>query len=197
MPQSPPLIPASNSPAKVDDAVLLRKIADGDAAALGSLFDQMARPVYSLVMQLVRSHDEAEDVVESTFWQAWQEAAQLLETPDLRSWLLVAGRRRALEHLRARRRQREELMLDKRQFEDLVSVSGGDSPEDEERRAFVQILRNLEPEERKVLELGYFRGLSQVDIADLTGDPPATVRMRMRAALTRLRRDETAEAPPE
>lgn len=197
MPQLPPQLPASNSPGKVDDAVLLRKIADGDVAALGTLFDHMARPVYSLVMQLLQSHDQAEDVVESTFWQVWQEAAELSENPDPRSWLLATGRRRALELLRSRRRQREELLLDKRQFGDLVSISRGESGADETREDLVRIIRNLEAEEREVLEMGYFRGLSQADIADLIGESTATVKARMRTTLTRLRRAEVEEAAAE
>ncbi len=171
-------------------------MADGDVSALGSLFDHLARPVYSLVMQLLQSHDLAEDVVESTFWQAWQQAADLAENPDPRSWLLATGRRRALDHLRSRRRQREELLLDKRQLGDLVSISAGE-PASETRTDFVRRLRDLEPEEREVLELGYFRGLSQGDIADLTGEAAPTVKARMRTALTKLRRADEEEPAAE
>ncbi len=193
MQQSPPQSPAAHPTEKVDDAVLLRRIADGDVAALGSLFDQMARQVYSLVMQLLRNHDEAEDIVESTFWQAWQESAQLAENPDPRSWLLATGRRRTLEQMRSRRRQREELLLDKRQFGDLATASTGESTADESSHRFLRALRDLAAEERQVLELGYFRGLSQADIADLIGDTAATVKARMRSALEKLR-DTSAAA---
>lgn len=172
-----------------DDAVVLRRIADGDVAALGDLFDKMARPVYSLVMQLLRSHDAAEDIVESTFWQAWQEAGVLADTPDPREWLLATGRRRALEQLRSRRHQREELLMDKRQFADLVSAGA-----DASRMDFVQRLRNMDPEDRLGIELGYFRGLSQGDIADITGEPPQTIKTRMRSALETLRRPDAAQA---
>lgn len=197
MPQPSQQSPVSSSPPKVDDAVLLRKIADGDVAALGTLFDHMARPVYSLAMQLLRNHDAAEDIVESTYWLAWQEAAQLSENPDPRSWLLETARRRALEHLRSRRRQREELLLDKRQFGDLVSVSAGNVGSDDSGDDFMHMLSNLEHPELQVIELAYFRGLSQQDIADLIGEAAPTIKNQMRAALTKLRPANVEESVPE
>lgn len=162
-------------------------IGDGDVAALGVLFDQSARQVYSLVMQLVRNHDIAEDIVESTFWQAWQEAGLLAEHPEPRAWLLSTGRRRALDHLRGRRRQRDELLNDKRQFEDLVTNSASESASDESQQLFQRALRNLAPDERQVLEFGYFRGLSQVEMCDLIGESAPVIRARLRSALSELR----------
>ncbi len=173
------------------------RIAEGDVAALGTLFDQMARPVYSLVMQLLRNHDEAEDIVEATFWQAWQESAHLADGVDVRDWLLATGRRRALDHLRSRRRQREELLLDKRQFGDLVTASAEGPSSDESRQTFVRTLRDLAPDERQILELGYFRGLSQADISDITGDSGKAVNTRMRSALKQLRTSSAREDPTE
>lgn len=186
MPQpSQPAVLTSPTP-KGDDGLVLRRIAEGDVAALGTLFDQAAKPVYSLVMQLLRNHDEAEDIVELTFWQAWQESGQLLEESDPRGWLLSTGRQRALDRLRSRRRQREELLLDKRQFADLVASSGGEPDTNEVRQNFLQSLRDLAADERQILELGYFRGLSQADIADLTGDPDHAIKSRMTSALEKL-----------
>ncbi len=193
MPQPPQQVTPGLSPAKVDDAALLQKIAEGDVAALGILFDRMSRPVYSLVMQLLRSHDQAEDVVESTFWQVWQEAGQLGEFSDPRNWLLSTGRRRALDHLRSRRRKREELLQDKRGFGELVSAGNDEHAESKRRQELVQDLGGLELEERQVLELAYFRGLSQTDIVDLIGEPTAIVKARMRSSLERLRRPQFEE----
>lgn len=175
---------------------MLHRIAEGDVAALGLLFDQMARPVYSLVMQLLRNHDAAEDIVESTFWQAWQESGHLLES-DAQAWLLDTGRRRALDHLRSRRRQREELLQDKRQFSDLVTASVEEAGGPESGQTFIHRVCDLPPEERQVLELGYFRGLSQSDIAELIGEPANTIRERMRSALEKLREENREQVQPE
>lgn len=82
---------------------MLQRVVEGDVNALGTLFDQMARPVYSLVMDILQSHDQAEDIVEATFWQAWLDSGKLLES-DHREWLLTTGRTLALEHPRSRAR---------------------------------------------------------------------------------------------
>jgi hypothetical protein len=88
---------AAPQPPKFDETTLLRRIAEGDAAALGGLFDQMARPVYSLAAQVLRNHDRAEDVVESTFWRAWEESAHLGNEADVQLWLLSTAKSRLLE----------------------------------------------------------------------------------------------------
>jgi DNA-directed RNA polymerase specialized sigma24 family protein len=90
-------IPGSQAAPKTDETAVLQRIAEGDVAALGTLFDQMARPVYSLAMHLVRNHDNAEDVVERTFWHAWENATRLVDEPDVQVWLLSTAKRRLLE----------------------------------------------------------------------------------------------------
>lgn len=73
---------------------MLQRIAEGDVAALGTLFDENARAVYSLAMHLVRNHDKAEDVVEETLWQAWNQSAQLVDEPDMQAWLISTAKQR-------------------------------------------------------------------------------------------------------
>jgi DNA-directed RNA polymerase specialized sigma24 family protein len=93
-----PSQPIPGSPTlETDEKAVLSRIAEGDVAALGILFDQNARSVYSLAMHLLRNHDKAEDVVEETLWQAWQKSVQLVDEADMQSWLLSAGKRRLLE----------------------------------------------------------------------------------------------------
>lgn len=197
MPQAFQQTPGTPATPKIDDGgVVLRQIAEGDVAALGQLFDQMARPVYSLAMQLLRNHDDAEDVVESTFWQAWQDSAQLVGT-DAQEWLLATGRRRALDQLRLRRRLREELLQDKRQFGALVTTSTQEPGSNETHQTFLRRLQDLAPDERQILELAYFRGLSQSEIADLTGESSKTIKERMRSALQTLREESNEEVQAE
>jgi hypothetical protein len=79
---------------KTDEKAVLLRIAEGDVAALGTLFDQNARAIYSLAMSVLGSHDKAEDVVEETLWQAWEKSAQIVGEPDIPSWLVsTAGQR--------------------------------------------------------------------------------------------------------
>lgn len=173
-----------------DDVALVRRMVDSDETALGALYDQWSRALYSLVLHLLQDPDEAEDVVEETFWQAWRKASSYEPSRGaVSTWLLTIGRRRALDRLRARKRSRED--LDARNvFADLPS-SDPDPYQDAEnanlRESVRSALRGLPEEQRQPLELGYFNGLSQSEIAEVTGEPLGTVKTRMRLAMQKLR----------
>lgn len=173
-----------------DDVALVRRMVDSDETALGALYDQWSRALYSLVLHLLQDPDEAEDVVEETFWQAWRKASSYEPSRGaVSTWLLTIGRRRALDRLRARKRNRED--LDARNvFADLPS-SDPDPYQDAEnanlRESVRTALRGLPEEQRHPLELGYFNGLSQSEIAEVTGEPLGTVKTRMRLAMQKLR----------
>ena len=174
-----------------DDVALIRRMCDSDETALGALYDQWSRSLYSLVLHLLRDADEAEDVVEETFWQAWRKAATYEPSKGaVSTWLLTIGRRKALDRLRARKRHREDPVRSDRTFADIPSSAADPAQEVEgaELRENVRTaLRSLPEEQRQVLELGYFKGLSQSEIADATGQPLGTVKTRMRLAMQKLR----------
>jgi RNA polymerase sigma-70 factor (ECF subfamily) len=174
-----------------DDVALVRRMVDADETALGALYDQWSNALYSLVLHLLQDPDEAEDVVEETFWQSWRKASSYEPSKGaVSTWLLTIGRRRALDRLRARKRHREDRAGLGATFADLPS-SDPDPLEDaetSERREDVRAaIRGLPQEQREVLELGYFNGLSQSEIADATGQPLGTVKTRMRLAMQKLR----------
>ena len=174
-----------------DDVALVRRMVDMDEAALGALYDQWNRSLYSLVLHLLQDANEAEDVVEETFWQAWRKSSSYEPSKGaVSTWLLTIGRRKALDRLRARKRHREEFVGLSGTLSDLVS--GEPDPlqnlEIAERRKSVRAaLRELPAEQREVLELGYFNGLSQSEIADVTQQPLGTVKTRTRLAMQKLR----------
>jgi len=174
-----------------EDTALIRRIVDADETALGALYDRWVRSLYSLVLHLLKDPDEAEDVVEETFWQAWRKADSYEPSKGaVSTWLLTIGRRKALDRLRARKRNREDPIQDERGFSDLRSTSPdpGSEAEGSELREHVRAaLRELPEEQREVLELGYFSGLSQAEIAERTGQPLGTVKTRMRLAMQKLR----------
>jgi len=88
---------------------LIRRMCDADETALGALYDRWMRSLYSLVVHLLKDPDEAEDVVEETFWQAWRKASSYEPSRGaVSTWLLTIGRRRALDRLRAKARRRED-----------------------------------------------------------------------------------------
>lgn len=178
-----------------DDA-LLRRVAAGDEHALGALYDRWSPLVFSLCVHILGDDDEAEEAVEETFWQAWRQAGRYdTARGAVSTWLTTIARTRALDRLRATRRRKEEAMSDLSQTKRTVveeTARRGDDPargaEVAERRALVrQALLALPAEQREVLELAYFRGLSQTEIAEHTGQPLGTIKTRVRLAMEKLR----------
>lgn len=190
-PPEPELPYSSETRSNADDVALIRRMVDADETALGALYDRWSRSLYSLVLHLLRDPDEAEDVVEETFWQAWKKASAFEPSKGaVSTWLLTIGRRKALDRLRANKRRREDPVGSQGTFADLPSGEPDPSQDlegAELRRHVHAALRGLPAEQREVLVLGYFRGLSQSEIADSTGQPLGTVKTRMRLAMQKLR----------
>jgi RNA polymerase sigma-70 factor (ECF subfamily) len=183
------------APSAADDRELVARMSAGDDTALAQLYDRWSRAIYALVVHLVRDGDDAEDVVEEAFWQAWRQASRYEASRGaVGTWLLTIARSRALDRLRTRRRLREE-PLTPVLLGDREASSLGTSSDDPARRAellerrerVAGALRSLPPEQRQVLELAYFAGLSQTEIADRTGQPLGTVKTRTRLAAQKLR----------
>lgn len=175
-----------------EDVALIRRMCDADETALGALYDRWMRSLYSLVFHLLKDADEAEDVVEETFWQAWRKASSYEPSRGaVSTWLLTIGRRRALDRLRAKGRRREEPLTGEAGGLAEIVAPGADPSAaveaSELRTNVLAALRELPEEQREVLDLGYFQGLSQTEIADATGQPLGTVKTRMRLAMQKLR----------
>lgn len=182
---------SSENVSNAEDVALIRRMVEADETALGALYDRWARSLYSLVLHLLKDADEAEDVVEETFWQAWRKSNSYEPSKGaVSTWLLTIGRRKALDRLRSKKRHREDPVGSDNTFAEIASPSPDPSQdlEGSELREHVRAaLRELPAEQREVLELGYFGGLSQTEIADATGQPLGTVKTRMRLAMQKLR----------
>jgi RNA polymerase sigma-70 factor (ECF subfamily) len=181
----------TNGTVSPDDAAVMRRIADGDEQALALLYDKWVQPVYALVVQILRDRDEAEDVVEETFWQVWQRASSYdFSRGAVHSWILTIGRSRALDRLRAKQRRKGESLAERSDIVALL-VSPSDPSHDaegRERRAVVlDALGQLPTEQRRALELAYYGGLSQAEIAEQLQEPLGTVKTRMRLGMLKLR----------
>ena len=174
-----------------EDVALMRRIVEADETALGALYDRWVRSLYSLVLHLLKDPDEAEDVVEETFWQAWKKADSYEPSKGaVSTWLLTIGRRKALDRLRAKKRSGTDTVPGDFNFADLPSTAPDPATEVEGAELREQVrtaLSELPDEQREVLELGYFSGLSQSEIAEATGQPLGTVKTRMRLAMQKLR----------
>ena len=173
------------------DRELVRRMAAGDESALGTLYDRYSPLLHSVARRIVGDPDDAEEVLEETFWQAWRQAGRYEETRGgLSTWLVMIARSRAVDRVRARRRVREERWdeLPEPPAEGGDAVSPLDSAQmDEVRRMVGRAVATLPPEQRQTVELAYFRGLSQSEIAEATGQPLGTVKTRARLALQKLR----------
>jgi RNA polymerase sigma-70 factor (ECF subfamily) len=184
--------PATRHVVASENEALVRRMVAGDAAAFGALYDRCYPVVHGAVSRLLRQPDDVEDVVEETFWQAWRQASRFDRSRGaVQTWLLTIARSRALDRVRAVRRRREEpLEGDHGQVVVQQAAEGDpglDAEASERRRIVVAALAGLPPEQREALELGYFGGLSQTEIAERTGQPLGTVKTRMRLAMQKLR----------
>jgi RNA polymerase sigma-70 factor, ECF subfamily len=187
------VFPPVRAPERVDDVELVAGMTAGDEGALVSLYDRWAAKVYAVVVELLRKPDAAEDVLEDTFWQVWRTApAFSRDRTTVGTWLFTIARTRALEHMRARRRG--ETPVGARKFADPATDSALDprDPAQQRVRLLGKAVRELPPEERRVLELAYLNGLNESDIATRTGAPLDVVKTRIRSGMRHLR-DRLAE----
>jgi RNA polymerase sigma-70 factor (ECF subfamily) len=177
-----------------DDRALLRRMATGDETALGALYDLWSERVHALALWILRDADEAEDVVEETFWQMWRTADRYQGGRSAGStWIMMIARSRALDRLRARKRR-----TDWTAAPGTVSAlqdQGGTPPEPpgngldraDQQSQLASALADLPAEQRTALELAYFEGLSHGEIAERTAQPLGTVKTRIRLAMGKLR----------
>jgi RNA polymerase sigma-70 factor (ECF subfamily) len=190
---NPPTRPDAYTPSEENsDRRLVERMRGGDDRALGQFYDRWARVVYALILQIVHDQDDADDVLEATFYQAWREAGRY--APDrgtVPTWILMIARSRALDRVRAKRRRREE-PLTPSATGNLDNVAAEAPSADvaevaDQRSRVAEAVRTLPAEQREVVELAYFGGLSQSEIADKIGQPLGTVKTRTRLAGQKLR----------
>jgi RNA polymerase sigma-70 factor (ECF subfamily) len=177
------------------DRALVARVADGDGAALGALYDRYGRTLFSLAYRILGDGDDAEEVVMDAMEQAWRSAADYSpERGSVAAWLVVLVRSRALDRLRARRRQARALdrawSLEPEAAPGMGSTleGAGAAAEAGDRRSRVlAALRQLPESQRVCLELAYYEGLTQTQIAARLDEPLGTVKTRMRLGLIKLR----------
>ncbi len=168
-------------------------MAEGDESSLAALYDELSDRVHALAFWILRDADEAEDVVEETFWQAWHTANQYDgRRASASGWVVMIARSRALDRLRARRRRAvwTEAAATADQLVGRIAEGGpGVTHLDglERRAALDSALRALPLDQRQAVELAFFGGLSHSEIAERTAQPLGTVKTRIRLAMQKLR----------
>jgi RNA polymerase sigma-70 factor (ECF subfamily) len=174
-----------------DDAALLLAVARRDEAAFAALYDRMARPVFSLIVRVVRSRAEAEEILQESFWQIWERAPDY--QPALGSafcWIVTIARRKAIDRLRANSRhlQRIEDAQGARSEDDFALPAALEALAADERGAAVHAaLAKLGREERRVIALAFFDGLTHTEIAAAERTPVGTVKARIRRGMLKLK----------
>jgi RNA polymerase sigma-70 factor (ECF subfamily) len=179
----------------LSDHDLIERAVAGDERAIATLFDRYGNVLYAVAYRLVGQRADAEEVVLEAFAQAWRDAARFEGSrASVAGWLTMIARSRALDLVRARTR-RERITAS-------AATAGPDVPlgmgrpradpstlyDHTERRRQVQLaLDGLSPPQRQAIELAYFEGLSQSEIAERLQEPLGTIKTRVRLAMEKLR----------
>jgi RNA polymerase sigma factor (sigma-70 family) len=168
------------------DEELIEAIAAGDESALGALYDRFSRVAYGVAVRILRDRALAEDAVQEAFLAVWRSAESYRrERAKPATWILTLVHRRAVDLVRREDRRRGDSL-------DEAPEAAGDGVADqadlrEQRTAVQAALLTLPPEQRQALELAYYGGYTQSELAERLGVPLGTVKSRMFAGLTRLR----------
>jgi RNA polymerase sigma-70 factor, ECF subfamily len=175
-----------------EDAAILRRMAAGETAACGELYDRFSRPLHAVALRILRDEKEAEDIVQEVFLALWEKAATFSsERGSAFGWAVTFTRNRAIDRARNRRRRAE--LLDASAGRHAAPMPAAAAQADEallarETAGAVRAaVSRLPDEQQRALELAFFGGLTQQEIADQLHEPLGTVKARIRRGLLRLR----------
>jgi len=173
----------------VEALELVRQLARGDRLAFGRFYDCYASLVFAFALRLLRDRSAAEDLLQEVFLQVWRDAPHYdagRGTPE--AWLITITRSRGIDKLRSiRRRDKSFVPMERPSGKSYDAEVESGAAAAEARITVNSALTKLPDNQRQVLELAYFDGLSQSEIAARTNEPLGTVKTRIRAALQRLR----------
>ena len=168
-----------------DEAVLIARVRAGDENAMADVYDRYSGIVYAVALRVLGNTSSAEDVVQEVFLQLWRNPQAFdAERGKLAPWLAVIARNRSIDVLRK---------LPVEDDIDELPVSTGVNLEDEaaERIAIARVrgvLAQLPQDQRRLLEMAFFEGMTHSEIAAKTGEPLGTVKTRIRSGLQALRK---------
>ena len=197
---SPARLPMMNAPEDTadreaqarDQAGLLAAMARGDKSALAGLYDTLAKPLYSLAFRVTGDAAEAQDLVQDVFLQLWNTAGSYDPARgSVFSWAATLTRNRAIDRVRMRKRRADLLAGSAAELQPAAPAGAGDSAGalwvQEKAGAVRAALRQLAPDQQQALELAYFSGLTQQEIATRLNEPLGTIKARIRRGLLKLR----------
>ena len=170
-------------------AALLPAVARGNVSAFEELYDRYSSTVYGLLLRILGNADDAQEVLQETFVKAWTSAKMLDAVRGSEvAWLISIARSRGIDRLRSRKVRLEREDEAGREISFFTDPAGADSAiQSEERSAVRSALTELPEPQRIALELAYFEGLSQSEIAARLSEPLGTVKTRMQLGMKKLR----------
>ena len=175
-----------------EELLLLERISNGEEDALSELYDMYSAIIYSLIIKIVKNNEEAEDLMQSLFIKIWERASSFDRTKgNVYSWLTALARNSAIDKIRSKqyKTNRDNLAeIDEAEiFGIKEGLTGIDSAIINERTQYVsKALEEIPVEQRAVIKLAYFEGLTQSEMAEALSIPLGTVKTRMRQALIKL-----------
>jgi RNA polymerase sigma-70 factor, ECF subfamily len=178
--------PMGRDLAHLSDEALVALVARADDAALAELYDRFGRVAYGLALRVVRDPGLAEDAVQESFLAVWRSAGRFVaERAKASTWILTLVHRRAVDIVRREQTRRADPL-------DTAPVATAETTEEEAwlrlRRTRVQeALKQLPDKQREAIELAYYGGFTQSELADRLGEPLGTIKSRMFVGLARLR----------
>jgi RNA polymerase sigma-70 factor (ECF subfamily) len=175
------------------------RVAAGDSQALEILYDRYARVIYGMALRMLGTPELAEDIVQETFWRVWRRSTTFQPgRGQVSSWLLGIAHNLGIDELRRQRshpspayEQDDRPVL--RDIADATMDVAGAALEEEQHRLINAALEQIPGEQRQAIELAYFDGLSQSEIAAKLQNPIGTVKTRIRLGLQKLRDILTAQ----
>ena len=181
---------------QIDDANLVERVAARDESALDELYTRYSGLLLALARRILNDASDAEEVLQEVFLQVWNQAERYeTRRSSVSTWLVLITRSRSIDRLRSRQvvdRTLGNLQQEKR--EQHTSPEGVASVwTDQRRERLRREMEQLSPEQRQVLDLAFFRGMTQSEIAAATGIPLGTVKTRTLLAMKKLRKALQAE----
>jgi RNA polymerase sigma-70 factor, ECF subfamily len=182
-PQTPLLRVVPSGPLERDE--LLRLVSLGDRDAFTALYDDLASVVFGLVRRVVCDPAQSEEVTQEVFVEVWRIAHRFDPSRgNAKSWILTIAHRRAVDRVRSEQTQRDRI-------DELGQAPPAAAPDEMlaslDRQIVQEAMAHLTDIQRQAIELAYYRGLTQTQVADLLNVPLGTVKTRIRDGLIRLR----------
>jgi RNA polymerase sigma-70 factor (ECF subfamily) len=174
------------------DRELVERLQRRDTQAMADLYDRFGRLVYSVVYAIVRDSGIAEDLLQETFVRIWNRVSGFdAQRGALGPWLLTIARNRAIDHIRSAgaRNSKNLFELEEREHKSTEIDAELDLQNKDQAKVIRAAMSKLTENQRRVIELAYYQGLSQMEIAEKLGEPLGTVKTWVRGALKKLREE--------